>query len=70
MLGVIFALLAAVCWGFSAILVRLGLQSLRPTTGTWISLIPGSLMVMILAVVFIFDSVSNALRSRLIGRQR
>jgi drug/metabolite transporter (DMT)-like permease len=52
MLGVAFALLAATCWGFSAILVRLGLQSLRPTTGTWMSLIPGGLMVMILAVVF------------------
>lgn len=59
MLGVVFALLAAVCWGLSAVLVRLGLQSLRPTTGTWMSLIPGSLMMMVLAVVFNLDDIAT-----------
>ena len=57
MLGVIFALLAATCWGFSAILVRLGLQHLRPTTGTWTSMIPGIIMVMTLALVFNLDDI-------------
>ena len=51
MLGVAFGLLAATCWGFSAILVRLGLQHLRPTTGTWMSVIPGGIIVMSLALV-------------------
>ncbi|MFH1560727.1 MAG: DMT family transporter [Chloroflexota bacterium] len=59
MLGVAFALLAATCWGFGVIWVRLGLQSLRPTTGTWMSLIPGSLMVIILAVVFNLDDITT-----------
>lgn len=52
MLGILLALLAATCWGFSAVLVRLGLQHLRPTTGTWMSMIPGIILVMTLAVVF------------------
>ena len=59
MLGVVFALLAATCWGFSAILVRLGLQHLRPTTGTWVSMIPGILMVMTLALVFNLDDITT-----------
>ena len=59
MLGVLFALLAATCWGTSAVLVRLGVQSLRPTTGTWISLIPGILLVMTLALVFNLDDITT-----------
>ena len=52
MLGIAFGLMAATCWGFSAILVRLGLQHIRPTTGTWLSLLPGTILVMALALVF------------------
>ena len=52
MLGIAFGLMAATCWGFSAILVRLGLQHIRPTTGTWLSLLPGCVLVMGLALVF------------------
>ena len=59
MLGVLFGLLAATCWGFSAILVRLGLQYIRPTTGTWVSVIPGSIFVMALAVVFNWDDITS-----------
>ena len=58
MLGIAFGLLAATCWGFSAILVRLGLQYLRPTTGTWVSLIPGGIIVMSLALVFNLDDIT------------
>lgn len=57
MTGVVFALAAATSWGFAAILVRLGVQSLRPTTGTWMSLVPGAFMVMALAVVFNLDDL-------------
>ena len=59
MLGVGLALLAASCWGLGAILVRLGLQHLRPTTGTWASMIPGIFMVMTLAVVFNLDDIKT-----------
>ena len=59
MLGVAFGLTAAICWGFSAILVRLGLQHLRPTTGTWTSLVPGGILVMSLAVVFNLDDITT-----------
>jgi drug/metabolite transporter (DMT)-like permease len=59
MLGIAFGLLAATCWGFSAILVRLGLQHLRPTTGTWVSMIPGGIMVMGLALVFNLDDITT-----------
>ena len=52
MLGIAFGLMAATCWGFSAILVRLGLQHIRPTTGTWLSLLPGCVLIMGLALVF------------------
>ena len=52
MFGILLALLAATCWGVSAVLVRLGLQYLRPTTGTWVSMVPGIILVMTLAVVF------------------
>ena len=56
MVGILFGILAATCWGFSAVLVRFGLQYLRPTTGTWISLIPGVVLVMGLALVFNQDA--------------
>ena len=59
MLGVILALLAAACWGLSAILVRLGVQSLRPTTGTWMSLIPGMILMMTLAAMFNLDDIKS-----------
>ena len=59
MVGVVFGLLAATCWGFSAIFVRMGLQYLRPTTGTWVSLIPGGVIVMGLAVVFNLDDITT-----------
>lgn len=59
MLGILLALFAATFWGFSAILVRLGLQHLRPTTGTWVSMIPGILLVMTLAVVFNVENITD-----------
>ena len=52
MTGIVFGLAAATCWGISALLVRLGLQYIRPSTGTWISLIPGCFLITGLAAVF------------------
>lgn len=50
--GVVFGLLASLGFGSTAILVRLGVQSVRPTTGAWVSLLTGTLVVLILALVF------------------
>ena len=50
--GVVFGLLASVGFGSTAILVRLGVQNVRPTTGAWVSLLTGSLVVLILALIF------------------
>ena len=44
-LAIILALLAAIGWGTSAIFVRVGLQNMRSTTGTVVSLASGILMV-------------------------
>ncbi len=44
-LAIIFALLAAVGWGISAIFVRLGLQNLTATTGTALSLAVGTILI-------------------------
>ena len=49
-LAIIFALLAAICWGTSAIFVRLGLQNLTATTGTALSLAVGTILIGIVAV--------------------
>lgn len=57
MLGICLALLASVCWGVSAILVRLGVESLRPSTGTWISLIPGVVVSMLLALILNLNDI-------------
>jgi uncharacterized membrane protein len=48
--AIIFALLAALGWGTSAIFVRLGLQNLTATTGTAISLAVGTILIGIVAV--------------------
>ncbi len=57
MLGVLFAVLAASCWGFTAIFIRLGLQYMRPTTGTWVALLPGFVIVLTLAFIFNSDDI-------------
>ena len=49
--GIHFAIFASFCWGVSAVLVRLGVNSISPTTGTWISLLPGSLAIMTIALL-------------------
>ena len=44
-LAIFFALSAAVGWGISGVLARLGLQHMRATTGTVISLASGTALV-------------------------
>ena len=50
-LAIVFALLAATGWGASAIFARLGLQHMRSTTGTVVSLAAGVVMVGTLALL-------------------
>ncbi len=48
-LGVGFALVAALGFGATAVLARLGMQHVRPTTGTAVSLIVGAVVTMAIA---------------------
>jgi len=57
MLGVLLSLAAAAGFGGSAVLARIGLQYVRPVTGTLISLIVGIIITMILAFVFHYDDI-------------
>jgi len=57
MIGIAFAVLAASCWGFTAVFIRLGLQYMRPTTGTWVALFPGFIILLILALIFNRDDI-------------
>ena len=49
-MGVLFALLAALSWGASNVLIRASLQGLLPTTATLVSLVAGTLFVLALAL--------------------
>ena len=61
MLGILLAFLAACGWGSAAVLARLGLQHMRSTTGTLISLVTGFAFTTILALIFhLGDIVSLA----------
>lgn len=57
MLGIVLAITAAFCWAISAILARLGLQGIKPATGTLISMFSSLLLVGLLALTINFDDV-------------
>ena len=57
MLGAALALSAALGFGASAVFARVGMQYVRPTTGTFISLLVGVAITFTLAVVFHFDDI-------------
>ncbi len=59
MLGVILAITAAFCWGTGAIFTRLGLQNIKASTGTFISVLSSVFLVAILALSLNFDAVVN-----------
>lgn len=52
MLGVLFGLSAALGFGASAVFARVGLQHMRSTTGTLISLVVGTVITIVLAFIF------------------
>jgi len=59
MLGIILAITAAFCWGASAIFTRIGLQGIKASTGTFISMLSSLVLVVALALVLNFDAVTN-----------
>ena len=56
-LDVVLGLSAALGFGTSAVFARVGLQHVRPTSGTLVSLIVGSVITMTLAFIFHFDEI-------------
>ena len=57
MLGILLAGLAAASWGAAAIFARLGLQYMRPTTGTLFSLFAGFLLLSAIALPLHWDDI-------------
>ena len=59
MLGILLAIVAACCWGVGAVFVRLGLQHLKPSVGTLVSMVSSLILVGLLAVITDFDTVTS-----------
>ena len=59
LLAVVLAISAAVSWGFSAVLVRLGLRYVSTASGTLISLVAGCVLTGALVLVFELDAFTN-----------
>lgn len=57
MLGVVFGLFASLGFGSSAVFARLGLQHMRPTTGTMASLMVGAVIAMVIAFALNSDEI-------------
>jgi len=59
MLAVVFALFAAVSWAFSAVSVRVALRYMPATTGTFLSLISGLVLMVLVVVIFQRDRLDE-----------
>jgi len=59
MLGIGFALLAALGWGMGAVFARLGLQYVKVTTGTFISLVASLLLTGSITLLVRFDELAS-----------
>ena len=57
MLGVLLGLSAALGFGVAAVFARVGLQDIKATTGTLVSLVVGTIITMALAFVFHTDAI-------------
>ena len=57
MVPVLLALIAAASWGFSAVLVRVGLRDASTSAGTLVSLVAGCLFMGTLVMVLQFDEL-------------
>jgi len=56
MTGIAFAIMASFCWGIAAIFVRLGLQGINASTGTFISMLSSVIFVCSLALIIEYDA--------------
>src|SRR6185503_14354105 len=59
MFPVLLALIAAASWGFSAVLVRIGLRDASTSAGTLVSLAAGCLFMGVLVITLQFDALRN-----------
>ncbi len=59
MLGVLFGLSSAFGFGAAAVFARVGLQDVKPTTGTLVSLIVGTIITMALAFILHAEAILN-----------
>ena len=59
MLGILLSLSAAAGFGGSAVLARVGLQYVKPVTGTLVPLIVGIVITTTLAFVFHFEEIRS-----------
>ena len=59
MLGIVLAITAALCWGTGSIFARLGLQGIKASTGTLISMVSSFLLVSVLALIINFDAIAH-----------
>ena len=59
MLGSVLAITAAFCWGTGAVFARLGLQRIKPSAGTFISMVSSIILVGSLALIINFDAVAS-----------
>lgn len=57
MLGVVFGLIAAICWGTGPVVTRLSLQNLRVTSVATFNMLTGVVVLMILALVFHWGTI-------------
>ncbi len=57
MVGILFGLSAGVFWGVSSILARIGLQHIRPSTGTFLSIVTSFTVAAIAALIFEFGAL-------------
>lgn len=60
MLAVLLAVVAASSWGFSAVLVRMGLRDMPTALGTLLSLIAGLIFTALLTVALQFHALTHA----------
>ena len=57
MIVVVLALLASIGFGASAVFIKLALKSMKSTTGTFLSLVAGSLILITISIIFYSDEL-------------
>lgn len=59
MIGILFALSAALAWGLGNVWVRIAVNELRPTTASVFTLFTGSLLLFPLALLLHWDDITG-----------